>query len=115
MLGVVSRTLEPVYGFRSLFAFKAKFGPRYVPLYLCFEDPATLPAIGQAITRAYAPDVGAADVWRLLVTGPRRRGRTAPGPAPASLPVRASGPAPAPAPPLRERDPSPTRSGGPKE
>lgn len=115
MLGVVSRTLEPVYGFRSLFAFKAKFGPRYVPLYLCFEDPATLPAIGQAITRAYAPDVGAADVWRLLVTGPRRTGRTAPGPAPASLPVRASGPAPAPAPPLRERDPSPTRSGGPKE
>ncbi|MHA7208066.1 bifunctional lysylphosphatidylglycerol flippase/synthetase MprF [Arthrobacter sp. MDT1-65] len=72
VLGFVGRVLEPVYGFRSLFAFKSKFGPRYVPLYLCYEDPATLPAIGQAITRAYAPDVRAVDLWKLLTTAPRR-------------------------------------------
>jgi lysylphosphatidylglycerol synthetase-like protein (DUF2156 family) len=72
VLGFIGRVLEPVYGFRSLFAFKSKFGPRYVPLYLCYEDPATLPAIGQAITRAYAPDVRAADLWRLLTTAPHR-------------------------------------------
>lgn len=73
VLGLVGRALEPVYGFRSLFAFKSKFGPRYVPLYLCYQDPTTLPAIGQAITRAYAPDVNVVAIWRLLTAGRQSR------------------------------------------
>lgn len=90
MLAFIGRALEPVYGFRSLFAFKSKFGPRYVPLYLCYEDPASLPAIGQAITRAYAPDVRAADVWKLLTAAPHR----AKGPERASAARPAEGKAP---------------------
>jgi lysylphosphatidylglycerol synthetase-like protein (DUF2156 family) len=54
-LGVV---LEPAYGFRSLLTFKAKFQPRYSPLYLLYPDAAALPAIGNAITRAYLPGIG---------------------------------------------------------
>lgn len=57
LLDVLGRTLEPVYGFRSLLAFKAKFQPEYEPMYLVYPDPATLPAIGNAIGRAYLPEV----------------------------------------------------------
>lgn len=59
LLDVVGRTLEPVYGFRSLLAFKAKFQPDYRPLYLVFPDEAALPSIGNAISRAYLPEVTA--------------------------------------------------------
>ncbi|MCF3141428.1 DUF2156 domain-containing protein [Paenarthrobacter sp. AR 02] len=51
-------TLEPIYGFRSLLGFKSKFQPRYVPLYMVYPDPAALPTIGSAVTRAYLPEVG---------------------------------------------------------
>ena len=50
-------TVEPVYGFRSLLAFKAKFQPRYEPLYIFYPDAAALPAIGNAVTRAYLPAI----------------------------------------------------------
>lgn len=55
VLDVLGATLEPVYGFRSLLAFKAKFQPSYVPLYMAYPDPAALPAIGNAVARAYLP------------------------------------------------------------
>jgi lysylphosphatidylglycerol synthetase-like protein (DUF2156 family) len=54
-LDLAGRLLEPIYGFRSLLAFKAKFQPIYEPLYLAYPDPAALPAIGNAIARAYLP------------------------------------------------------------
>ncbi|TQM10803.1 bifunctional lysylphosphatidylglycerol flippase/synthetase MprF [Pseudonocardia kunmingensis] len=66
LLDVLGRTLEPVYGFRSLLAFKAKFQPEYRPLHLCYPDPATLPAIGLAVARAYLPDLTARQSARLL-------------------------------------------------
>ncbi len=50
--------LEPSYGFRSLHAFKAKFQPRFEPLYLVFPDASALPRIGVALTRAYLPEAG---------------------------------------------------------
>lgn len=59
LLDVVGRTLEPVYGFRSLLAFKAKFQPSYRPLFLIFPDEAALPSIGNAVSRAYLPEVTA--------------------------------------------------------
>jgi lysylphosphatidylglycerol synthetase-like protein (DUF2156 family) len=57
LLDAVGRRLEPVYGFRSLLAFKAKFQPEYRPLYLAYPETAALPAIGNAIARAYLPDL----------------------------------------------------------
>lgn len=57
VLNLLGATLEPVYGFRSLLAFKAKFQPQYVPLYMTYLDPASLPMIGNAVARAYLPGV----------------------------------------------------------
>ncbi|WP_051422936.1 bifunctional lysylphosphatidylglycerol flippase/synthetase MprF [Arthrobacter sp. MA-N2] len=55
LLDWLGATLEPVYGFRSLLAFKAKFRPRYEPLYMLYPDAASLPAVGTAVARAYLP------------------------------------------------------------
>ena len=57
LLDRLGESLEPVYGFRSLLAFKAKFQPEYRPLYLTYPDPTALPAVAIAITRAYLPDL----------------------------------------------------------
>ena len=58
--------LEPVYGFRSLLAFKSKFQPEYRPLYLTYPQATALPAIGTAVARAYLPDLDAAATVTLL-------------------------------------------------
>ena len=55
LLDRLGEALEPLYGFRSLESFKAKFKPRDVPLYLVFPDEAALPRIGLALTEAYLP------------------------------------------------------------
>ncbi len=55
LLDLLGETLEPVYGFRTLEAFKAKFSPRNVPLFLVYRDEAALPRIGVALTEAYLP------------------------------------------------------------
>ena len=66
VLDLTGRALEPVYGFGSLLAFKAKFQPEYHPLYMAYPDPAALPAIAAAIARAYLPDAGPRDLARLV-------------------------------------------------
>nr|WP_254704689.1 DUF2156 domain-containing protein [Rhodococcus pyridinivorans] len=66
LLDLLGRTLEPVYGFRSLLAFKAKFQPRYRPLYMVFPDPAALPTIGIAVGRAYLPHMSLEEGGRLV-------------------------------------------------
>ncbi|KZF07075.1 hypothetical protein A2J03_23370 [Rhodococcus sp. EPR-157] len=68
LLDVLGKTLEPVYGFRSLLAFKSKFQPRYEPMHMTFADPAALPSIGNAIGRAYLPDVSIGQGYRLVRT-----------------------------------------------
>ncbi|MBW4716840.1 bifunctional lysylphosphatidylglycerol flippase/synthetase MprF [Saccharothrix obliqua] len=55
VLDFAGRVLEPVYGFRSLFAFKAKFQPVYRPMFMAYPDPAALPRIANAVGRAYLP------------------------------------------------------------
>jgi len=55
LLDKLGETLEPLYGFRSLESFKAKFKPRDVPLHMVFRDEAALPRIGIALTEAYLP------------------------------------------------------------
>ncbi|NQX04158.1 DUF2156 domain-containing protein [Rathayibacter sp. VKM Ac-2856] len=57
LLEFLARTLEPAYGFTSLFRFKAKFHPRYAGLWMAYPDALQLPRIGAAIGRAYLPDV----------------------------------------------------------
>ncbi|GLI27149.1 hypothetical protein ARHIZOSPH14_13910 [Agromyces rhizosphaerae] len=57
VLAFLARTLEPAYGFASLFRFKAKFNPQYETLWLSYADPASLPAIAVALSRAYLPRV----------------------------------------------------------
>ncbi|MFB2597259.1 bifunctional lysylphosphatidylglycerol flippase/synthetase MprF [Herbiconiux sp. P17] len=64
ILPFLSRTLEPVYGFRSLLRFKMKFQPSFQQLHLCFRDPLTLPAIGLALGRAYLPTLSARQAVR---------------------------------------------------
>jgi hypothetical protein len=64
--------LEPLYGFRSLQGFKAKFQPRAEPLHLIYPDEAALPRIGVALTRAYLPSTGWFDLWGLLRHGAER-------------------------------------------
>lgn len=58
-------TLEPVYGFRSLLAYKAKFQPEYVPLYMTYLDSASLPAIANALARAYLPHVSVGQTFTM--------------------------------------------------
>ena len=62
LLDRLGEMLEPLYGFRSLDAFKAKFQPRHVPLYMVFRDEAALPRISLALTEAYLPDASTADL-----------------------------------------------------
>jgi lysylphosphatidylglycerol synthetase-like protein (DUF2156 family) len=53
LLDVMGKLMEPLYGFASLHAFKAKFQPRREPLYLAYRSTGDLPRIGAAILRAY--------------------------------------------------------------
>jgi len=64
ILAVLSRSLEPVYGFRSLLRFKTKFRPEFRQLHLVYADPLALPAIGLALARAYLPTLTARQAVR---------------------------------------------------
>ena len=65
-MDAMAQMLEPVYGFRSLLAFKAKFAPRYRPLLLAYPDPAALPTVTNAVLRAYVPHLGPTQLARLM-------------------------------------------------
>ncbi|MCG3752608.1 bifunctional lysylphosphatidylglycerol flippase/synthetase MprF [Amycolatopsis sp. Poz14] len=65
LLDLTGRAIEPIYGFRSLLAFKAKFQPAYQPLYLVYPAVTALPGIGNAVARAYLPNATAAQYLRL--------------------------------------------------
>ncbi|MGW8375290.1 DUF2156 domain-containing protein [Streptomyces sp. ODS28] len=66
VLDYAGKSLEPVYGFRSLLHFKAKFQPEYRPLYLSYPDPAALPGISRAISKAYLPRLSPGQAVRLV-------------------------------------------------
>ncbi|GAA1516674.1 lysylphosphatidylglycerol synthetase-like protein (DUF2156 family) [Agromyces terreus] len=68
LLEFLGRTLEPAYGFTSLFRFKAKFNPDYVTISMAYPDPLALPAIGLAIGRAYLPEVSPKEAVALVRT-----------------------------------------------
>ncbi len=66
LLELLGRSLEPIYGFRSLLAFKEKFQPEHTPLHLMYPDLATLPTIGNAIGRAYVHTLSVSETTALL-------------------------------------------------
>ena len=66
LMDSLGASLEPVYGFRSLHQFKAKFQPRLSPIYMAYRDDADLPRIGIAITRAYLPTAGIGDMMAVV-------------------------------------------------
>jgi len=66
LLHYLGSRLEPLYGFRSLFAFKRKFQPALLPLSMAYPDPIALPAIGLALARAYLPSLSLGQSIRLL-------------------------------------------------
>jgi lysylphosphatidylglycerol synthetase-like protein (DUF2156 family) len=79
--------LEPLYGFRSLQGFKAKFQPRFEPLHLLYPDEAALPRIGVALTRAYLPSTGWIELAGLVRHGGAHRTPTVHDSVGASTPV----------------------------
>ncbi|MFE4198167.1 bifunctional lysylphosphatidylglycerol flippase/synthetase MprF [Paenarthrobacter sp. NPDC056912] len=68
ILDVVGQALEPVYGFRSLASFKSRFQPEYRTLYMYYQDPLHLPAMGRALSRAYLPGLSVRHSARMLRT-----------------------------------------------
>ncbi|THG34984.1 DUF2156 domain-containing protein [Glaciibacter flavus] len=66
VLDLLARTLEPLYGFRSLLRFKKKFSPALEPLHLVYRDPVTLPAIGMAVARCYLPTLTVRGLGEIL-------------------------------------------------
>ncbi|WP_162257736.1 rhomboid family intramembrane serine protease [Agromyces sp. Root81] len=68
LLDFLATTLEPAYGFSSLFRFKAKFNPEYETISMAYPDPLALPTIGLAIGKAYLPDVSPKEAVALVKT-----------------------------------------------
>jgi lysylphosphatidylglycerol synthetase-like protein (DUF2156 family) len=68
LLTFLAKTLEPAYGFASLFSFKSKFNPTYETLWMAYPDAVALPAIGNAVGRAYLPDANGKDYVALART-----------------------------------------------
>ncbi|MFJ5955691.1 phosphatidylglycerol lysyltransferase domain-containing protein [Paenarthrobacter sp. NPDC092416] len=55
VLALLGNALEPMYGFKSLAAFKSRFQPEHRTLFMYYHDPLALPAIGIAVGSAYLP------------------------------------------------------------
>lgn len=68
LLEWLGQTLEPAYGFSSLFRFKAKFNPEYETISMTYPDPLALPAIGIAVGKAYLPEVSPKEALALVRT-----------------------------------------------
>ena len=57
---------SPVYRFRSLLKFKAKFQPVYEPMYMCYPETAALTRIGLGISHAYLPNLTVRQTVRMV-------------------------------------------------
>ncbi len=58
-LNLAADRLDSFYHFASLNDFKAKFLPRWEPIYLAYAGTASLPRIAYALLRAYLPTLSA--------------------------------------------------------
>lgn len=68
VLDAVGRSMEPLYGFRSLSFFKRKFQPEHHPWLLCYRDELSLPAIGVAVGKCYVPQVAPSQLLQAAKT-----------------------------------------------
>lgn len=75
LLDYLGQQMEPLYGFRSLLTFKAKFRPVFDPMYLATPDPSDLVAIGLAVSHAYLPTMTAKDLLAVTSTLGGRGGK----------------------------------------
>lgn len=66
LLDYLGNRMEPLYGFRSLLTFKAKFQPDFEAMYLVTPDSGQLASIGVAVTHAYLPEMKAKDVVGII-------------------------------------------------
>lgn len=66
LLDYLGGRMEPLYGFRSLLTFKAKFRPVFEPMYLVIPDSGRLASIGLAVAHAYLPEMKAKDVVGII-------------------------------------------------
>ncbi|XAS73704.1 DUF2156 domain-containing protein [Micrococcaceae bacterium Sec5.1] len=66
VLAMLGNALEPMYGFKSLAAFKSRFQPEHRTLYMYYRDPLALPSIGLAVGSAYLPGLSRAQSAGLL-------------------------------------------------
>lgn len=66
VLALLGNALEPMYGFKSLAAFKSRFQPEHRTLYMYYRDPLSLPSIGLAVGSAYLPGLSPARSAGLL-------------------------------------------------
>lgn len=62
VLARVADALEPLYGFGSLFRFKAKFRPEHHTMSMSYADPLELGTIGLALMHAYLPSASRRDM-----------------------------------------------------
>lgn len=62
ILDRVGHALEPLYGFRSLAAFKRKFNPEHQQWLMLYRDELALPAIGMAVSKSYLPDTSVGEL-----------------------------------------------------
>lgn len=68
LLDYMGEQMEPIYGFRSLLNFKAKFRPVFDPMYLTTPDASDLMSIGLAVSKAYLPSMTAKDLLAVTST-----------------------------------------------
>jgi lysylphosphatidylglycerol synthetase-like protein (DUF2156 family) len=80
LLQATGRAVEPVYGFRSLMAFKAKFQPQSRSLWLLYPHPTDLPRIAAAVSHAYLPHMSIRQALRLARALARSHARPRPSP-----------------------------------
>ncbi|PPF22318.1 hypothetical protein C5B95_00065 [Rathayibacter sp. AY1A7] len=116
LLEFLSRTLEPAYGFTSLFRFKAKFHPRYAGLWMTYPDALQLPRIGAALGRAYLPDLSAAQALafaRVVGAKPEEKPSEASAAKPDAPAAKAGAPSVKAGAPTAEPDGPGVKAGGP--
>lgn len=66
LLDLVYHRFDAFYNFQSLFEFKAKFQPRWEPVYLAFRSEEELIRATRAIAIAHIPDLNVATLARLV-------------------------------------------------
>ena len=66
LLDLVYRRFDAFYNFQSLFEFKARFQPRWEPVFLAYRGEEALLRASGAIAAAHLPDLNAASLARLV-------------------------------------------------